>query len=47
MGDEYYDTLSETAYVWNEGEKLRIAKGKADEMLAIIGNSSVIAGLDF
>lgn len=46
-GDEYFDTASEIGYRWDEGEVLRIARGKADEMGRIRSNSRQIAGLAF
>lgn len=46
-GDEYFDPATDTAYRWDEGETLRIARGKADEMLRIRANSAPLAGISF
>src|SRR5690606_15603155 len=39
-GDEYFDTDTGIGYRWDEGEVMRIARGKADEMLRILANSA-------
>ncbi|MEF2154646.1 hypothetical protein V3390_00090 [Luteimonas sp. FXH3W] len=45
IGDTYFDTAKQTAFEYVEGEKMRIAKGAVDDMMAIIANSSAIAGI--
>lgn len=46
-GDEYYDTDSGIGYRWDEGEALRLARGKVDELKRRLANFNVIAGISF
>lgn len=47
IGDTYFDTAKQTAFEYVEGEKMRIAKGAVDDMMAIIANSNAIAGISW
>lgn len=44
---QYYDTTTGIGYRWDEGEVLRVAKGKVQELERILANSAPIAGIDF
>lgn len=44
---QHYDTATGIGYRWSEGETMRIAKGKVDELANIVNNSSAIAAIDF
>ena len=44
---QHFDTSAGVGYRWDEGEVLRIARGKVDELMNIKRNSAPIAGLDF
>ena len=47
IGDKWFNVAKQTGYEYVEGEKLRIAKGAVEDMLAIIANSDAIAGIGF
>lgn len=44
---QYYDNTSGVGYRWDEGEVLRIAKGKVTELMNIVANSGSISGIEF
>lgn len=44
---QFYDTASGIGYRWDEGETLRIAKARAEELCNIARNSSPLAGVEF
>lgn len=44
---QYFDTAAGIGYRWDEGEALRIAKARAEELCNIVRNSSALAGLGF
>lgn len=44
---QHYDTDTGTGYRWDEGEVLRIAKSKVEELDRILANSAPISGIDF
>lgn len=48
LNGQHYDTLTGIGYRWDkDGEVIRIARGKAEELLNIVRNSNPIAGIDF
>lgn len=47
VGDEYFDQATQRGYRWDEGETLRIARDKAEEMVRILANSPALAGISF
>lgn len=44
---QYYDTATGIGYRWDEGETLRIARSKVDELCGVIRNSAPLAGIEF
>lgn len=44
---QHFDTETGIGYRWDEGENLRVARGKVQELLALLRNSAPIAGIDF
>lgn len=44
---QYYDTQTGIGYRWVEGEVLRIARGKVEEMERIVRNSGALSGISW
>lgn len=44
---QHYNAATGIGYRWDEGEVLRIARSKVDDLISIISNSAPIAGIDF
>lgn len=43
----YFDDASGIGYRWDDGETMRVARGKAEELLRIIANSGALLGASF
>lgn len=44
---QYFDLLTGIGYRWEEGETIRIARGKVTELMNILRNSAPISGIEF
>jgi hypothetical protein len=44
---QFYNTDTGIGYRWDDGEALRIARGKAADMQSIVAGSALIAGIEF